>query len=174
MEKEYANEIVVFVRDVTCTWHAFFSCFFRDMEFLPVLFYISRANDHTRYLQLSTDPPLQSIFQHVLFPYRPAAAAAVLRCKSSARYFLLCLYTISHLPRDPFSVLSWHLLPVLWRRSCGIFDEKDHLLQWIAGKDHLQKKISKKTILLWRQDVPSDTWHLPPVMLAAGPALAAR
>jgi hypothetical protein len=52
----------------------------------------------------------------------------------------------------------------------GIFDKKDHLHQRIARKDHLQKKMPKKTTFLWRQGVPSDTWHLPPLIMAARPA----
>jgi hypothetical protein len=51
----------------------------------------------------------------------------------------------------------------------GIFDEKDHLLQRITRKDHLQKKLPKKITFLWQQDVPNDTWHLPLLIVAAGP-----
>jgi hypothetical protein len=52
------------------------------------------------------------------------------------------------------------------------FDRKNHMPQRIARKDHVRNKLPKRTTSLWRQNVPGNTWHLPPVIVAAEPAAA--
>jgi hypothetical protein len=42
-----------------------------------------------------------------------------------------------------------------------------HLLVWIISYGYL---LIYSTNFIWWQDVPGDTWHLPPLLVAAGPA----
>ena len=52
----------------------------------------------------------------------------------------------------------------------GFFDKKDHFNEWNVKKDHLPKKLSKRTTYTVAAGVPGDTCRLPPLGKAAAHA----